>query len=176
MPKYNRQFDLNQDEFVAKFNSDIVGKVVNLASRSAKFKKDLGLCESYPDDGGLFAEAANQSADIAAAYEACDFARATRLIMALADRANEFVEKAAPWTLKKDPEKQLELQEACTIALNLFRQLIIYLGPVLPELTQRVNDLFGKDIVHWNESSEHQLGYRARRKPASNSASCGFSR
>lgn len=151
--------DLNQEEFVAKFNSDIVGKVVNLASRSAKFIKDRGLCAKYPDDDGLFAHAAASGAEIAAAYEACDFSKAMRLTMALADRANEFVEKVAPWTLNKDPAQQDELQAACTIALNLFRQLVIYLSPVLPQLTQRVNKLFGTDIQHWNDSAKHQLGY-----------------
>ncbi len=101
--------DLNLEEFVAKVNSDLVGKVVNLASRTARFVKDSGLSASYPEDGGLFAAAAKQGEEIAAAYEACDFAQAMRSIMALADRANEYVDRTEPWKLKKDPAKRQEL-------------------------------------------------------------------
>ena len=82
--------DLNLDEFVAKVNSDLVGKVVNLASRTAKFAQRLGLSAEYPEDGGLFEHAAQQGRAIADAYETCDFNRAMRLIMELADRANVF--------------------------------------------------------------------------------------
>jgi methionyl-tRNA synthetase len=89
--------DLSLDEFIAKVNTDLVGKVVNLASRSAKFVEKLGLSAAYPDDGGLFEQAAAAGDEIAEAYESCDYSRATRLIMALADRANPFVEQAKPW-------------------------------------------------------------------------------
>ena len=87
---------MNLQEFITKVNSDLVGKVVNLASRTAKFVADTGLSEKYPDDGGLFEHAAQQGQEIAAAYESCDYNRAMRLIMALADRANPFVEENAP--------------------------------------------------------------------------------
>ncbi len=73
--------------FTAKVNSDLVGKVVNLASRTARFVKESGLSAEYPDDGGLFREAAARGEEIAEAYEACDFARAMRMVMALADRS-----------------------------------------------------------------------------------------
>ena len=101
--------DLNLEEFVNKVNSDLVGKVVNLASRTARFIEEVGLSSTYPDDGGLFAEAASQSDAIAAAYEACDYNGAMRLIMSLADRANQYVEQTAPWTLRKDPAKARHL-------------------------------------------------------------------
>ena len=97
--------DLNLDEFVAKVNADLVGKVVNLASRSARFVQDLGLSADYPDDGGLFAHAARVGDEIAAAYDECDFNRAMRLVMELADRANPYVEAAEPWNLRKDPDQ-----------------------------------------------------------------------
>ena len=87
--------DLNLDEFVAKVNSDLVGKVVNLASRTARFVARPGLSPALSDDGGLFAAAAAAGDEIAAAYEACDYNRAMRTIMVLADRANEYVDAAA---------------------------------------------------------------------------------
>ena len=150
--------DLNLSEFVAKVNSDLVGKVVNLASRSAKFVKDVGLSETYPDDGGLFASGAAVGEEIAAAYEACEYNKAMRLVMELADRANPFVENAEPWVLKKDPDKAQELQDVCTIALNLFRQLVIYLSPVLPELAEKTATLFGDPITSWDQTQAPLVG------------------
>ena len=125
--------DLNLEDFVSKVNADLVGKVVNLASRSAKFVQESGLSTTYPDDGGLFDYAAKQGQAIATAYETCDYSRAMRLVLELADRANPFVEKAEPWVLRKDPAQSAKLQDVCTVALNLFRQLAIYLAPVLPK-------------------------------------------
>ena len=150
--------DLNLSEFVAKVNSDLVGKVVNLASRSAKFVKDVGLSETYPDDGGLFASGAAVGEEIATAYEACEYNKAMRLVMELADRANPFVENAEPWVLKKDPDKAQELQDVCTIALNLFRQLVIYLSPVLPELADKTATLFGDPITSWDQTQTPLVG------------------
>jgi methionyl-tRNA synthetase len=132
--------------------------VVNLASRSAKFVKDVGLSQEYPDDGGLFDKAARAGDSIAQAYENCDYNRAMRLIMALADDANPFVEQAEPWNLKKDPAKADQLQDVCTVAINLFRQLVIYLTPVLPELTDKTAVLLGHPITHWDQSQTPLLG------------------
>jgi methionyl-tRNA synthetase len=150
--------DLNLEDFVNKVNSDLVGKVVNLASRSAKFVKDVGLSAEYPDDGGLFKYAAEQGSAIADAYENCDYARAMRLILELADRANPFVENAEPWNLKKDPDKARQLQDVCTIALNLFRQLAIYLAPVLPKLAEQTGQLLNDEIKHWDQSQTPLTG------------------
>lgn len=144
--------DLNLEEFTTKVNSDLVGKVVNLASRTAKFAGKVGLAEEYPDDGGLFKTAATAGDAIAAAYEQCDYARAMRLIMELADRANPYVENAQPWVLAKQEDGAGKLQEVCTVALNLFRQLAIYLAPVLPDLARQCGELLGEDITHWNQS------------------------
>jgi methionyl-tRNA synthetase len=135
--------DLNKEEFVNKFNSDLVGKVVNLASRSARFVEKTGLAAKYPDDGGLFAVAAKAGDEIAEAYEQCDFAKAMRLIIELADRANPFIENNAPWTIKDNPARQ---QEVCTVALNLFRQIAIYLAPVLPRLAEQAGRLLHDSI------------------------------
>jgi len=150
--------DLNLDEFVAKVNADLVGKVVNLASRSARFVQDLGLSAVYPDDGGLFAHAARVGEEIAAAYDECDFNRAMRLVMELADRANPYVEAAEPWNLRKDPGKTGPLQDVCTVALNLFRQLAIYLAPVLPRLAEQTGRLLNTPIGHWEESKTPLTG------------------
>ncbi|HUP77682.1 MAG TPA: methionine--tRNA ligase, partial [Pirellula sp.] len=95
--------DMNLTEFINKIDSDLVGKVINLASRTARFAEPLGLAGEYPHDGGLFAAGAAAGERIAQAYEQLDFSRAMRLIMELADQANAFVENSAPWTLKKDP-------------------------------------------------------------------------
>jgi methionyl-tRNA synthetase len=154
--------DMNLDEFVAKGNSDLVGKVVNLASRCAGFVKATGLSANYPDDGGLFAHAAAEGEAIAAAYEECDYNRAMRLIMALADRANPFVEENAPWNLKKDASQAARLQDVCTITLNLFRQLAVYLAPVLPRLAQLTGELFDRPITKWTDASEPVVGVPVR--------------
>lgn len=149
--------DMNFDEFQSKVNADLVGKVVNLASRTAKFVHKLGLSKTYPDDGGLFEQAAAAGATIAEAYEQCDFNRAMRLTMELADRANPYVESAEPWNLRKDLARQSELQDVCTVALNLFRQIVIYLKPVLPRLAEQAAELLGAPLEHWDESQAPQL-------------------
>lgn len=149
--------DLQVDEFVAKVNADLVGKVVNLASRSARFVRSVGLSPTYPDDGGLFSHAARTGAEIADAYENCDYNRAMRLVMELADRANPFVEAAAPWNLKDSSQAQ-QLQDVCTIALNLFRQLAVYLAPVLPRLAEQTGQLLNRPIERWEDSQSPLTG------------------
>lgn len=150
--------DLNLDEFIQKVNSDLVGKVVNLASRSAKFVANTGLSAAYPEDGGLFAHAASRSDAIAAAYEACDYNGAMREILALADRANKYVEDQKPWELRKEESRQAELQNICTISLNLFRQIVIYLSPVLPQLSEQTGELLNDPIVNWDQTQTPLAG------------------
>jgi methionyl-tRNA synthetase len=150
--------DLALDEFVAKVNTDLVNKVVNLASRTAKFVESTGLAKTYPDDGGLFAAGAAAADEIAEAYEACDYSRAMRLILQLADAANPYVENARPWELRKDPARQDQLQQTCTVALNLFRQIAIYLAPVLPRLAERTGELLNDPITRWNQAQEPLVG------------------
>ena len=155
--------DMNLDEFVSKVNADLVGKVVNLASRSAKFALDTGLSKAYPNDGGLFEKAAQVGDQISDAYERCDFNRAMRLTMELADRANAYVESQAPWTLNKDPSKSSELQDVCTVALNLFRQIAIYLAPVLPRVAEQTEELLSSPIQHWDESKTPLLNTKVNK-------------
>lgn len=150
--------DLNLPEFLAKVNADLVGKVVNLASRTAKFVHDVGLSPEYPDDGGRFERAAALGDEIAEAYENLEYNKAMRLIMGIADDANPFVEDAQPWVLRKDESKAQQLQDTCTIALNLFRQLVIYLAPVLPELREKTERLLNCQLDSWDASKTPLVG------------------
>ncbi len=160
--------DLSLDEFIAKVNTDLVGKVVNLASRTAKFVEHTGLSKQYPyeiDTQGYFETAwENTGVLIAEAYEQCDYSHAMRLIMALADRANQFVDSEKPWELSKsiklsnDPNLTKYLQDVCTIALNLFRQIAIYLAPVLPRLAQQTGELLNDRITSWDQAKTPLVG------------------
>jgi methionyl-tRNA synthetase len=152
--------DLNLEEFVSKVNADLVGKVVNLASRSAKFVQETGLSDPYPHDGGLFARAAAEGDAIASAYDVRDYNTAMRLIMALADRANKFIDDLAPWTLRKNPDRADDVRNICSISLNLFRQLAVYLAPVLPRLAQQAGELLNAPITSWGDSQQPIGGRR----------------
>jgi methionyl-tRNA synthetase len=152
--------DLNLDEFVSKVNSDLVGKVVNLASRTAKFVAATGLSPAYPSDDGLFAQASTAGDSIAQAYEEGDYNRAMRLIVELADRANPYVESHEPWKLQKDPTQHSKLQDVCTVALNLFRQIVIYLAPVLPNLARQMGTLLNDPIQAWEQAQRPLTGTR----------------
>ncbi len=150
--------DLNFEEFAAKVNSDLVGKIINIASRTAKFVETTGLATEYPEDSGLFVRAATAGTEISAAFEQCDYSRAVRLIAELADQANLFVEQTRPWELKKDPARAAELQQACTVALNLYRQLVVYLAPILPKLAEDTGRLLNNSIQSWSQSQHPLLG------------------
>lgn len=227
--------DLDLDDFQQKVNSDLVGKVVNIASRCAKFVQKGNLAETYPDDGGLFEAGAKAGESIAAAYEACDYSGAMRQIMALADAANQYIERYAPWihntvlrtgSFQKyineieaivqshsdsdgdwskddtqlvywamwvenvaaadlDPPGDLstisaiaewcktlstevatesatlisgEITDVCTVGLNLFRQIAIYLTPVLPTLAEQVGALLNDPITSWDQSQTPLTG------------------
>ncbi|WP_161897732.1 methionine--tRNA ligase [Pseudomonas yangonensis] len=128
--------DLNLEDFVQKVNSDLVGKVVNIASRCAGFihKGNNGLLVAANPEPELWDAFQAAAPSIAEAYEARDFSRAMREIMALADRANAWIADKAPWALNKVEGKQAEVQEICALGINLFRQLVIMLKPVLPKL------------------------------------------
>ncbi|MBF0261773.1 MAG: methionine--tRNA ligase [Magnetococcales bacterium] len=151
--------DLNLDDFILRVNSDLVGKVVNIASRSAGFiqKRFEGLlCERYPDDGGLRDRFVAAGDEIATLYAGREYAKAMRAIMQLADEANRYVEARAPWTLAKDPDQSDALHATCTVALELFRILMIYLQPVLPKLAERCRDFLRLPPFTW-EARLHPL-------------------
>ena len=148
--------DLNLEDFVQKVNSDLVGKVVNIASRCAGFiHKGNGsrlVAENAAPE--LFAEFASAAPSIAEAYENRDFARAMREIMALADRANAWIADKAPWALNKQDGKQAEVQAICAAGVNLFRQLVIFLKPVLPNLAAAAEQFLNVAPLSWND---HQV-------------------
>ena len=165
--------DLNFEEMEAKINADLVGNIVNLASRSAKFAAVTGLGDAYPEDGGLFRQAADVSEEIAAAYEERDYGKALRHILECGYRANKFFEDAAPWAIRKelaaleadpaaDPAARdaafKRLQDVATVSVNLFRQIIVYLTPILPDLTKQTEELLGCKIASWSDVNEPLLG------------------
>ena len=151
--------DLNLQEFIDKANADLVGKLVNIASRCAKFISGNKMSSKYPDDGGMFNAGADAGERIAACYENCDYSQAMREIMQLAEVANKYIEDQQPWTLKKDPEKQDELRDVCSIALNLFRQIVIYISPVLPELATKTGELLSEKLHAWSQASTPLTGH-----------------
>lgn len=126
--------DLNLEDFSARVNADLVGKVVNIASRSAGFitKRFAGRLSSTLSEPALFTELVQAGETIAEAYERREFSRATREIMALADRANQYIDEKAPWVIAKQAGRDAELQDICSMGINLFRVLIGYLRPILP--------------------------------------------
>ncbi|WP_150815404.1 methionine--tRNA ligase, partial [Pseudomonas fluorescens] len=155
--------DLNLEDFVQKVNSDLVGKVVNIASRCAGFinKGNAGVMvdtNAAPELTEAFLAAAPGIAD---AYEARDFARAMREIMGLADRANAWIADKAPWSLNKQEGKQDEVQAICATGVNLFRQLVIFLKPVLPLLAADAEAFLNVAPLTWNDHAtllgNHQL-------------------
>ena len=155
--------DLNLEDFVQKVNSDLVGKVVNIASRCAGFiqKGNDGVMvagDAAPELTEAFLAAAP---GIAEAYEGRDFARAMREIMGLADRANAWIADKAPWSLAKQEGKQDEVQAICAQGINLFRQLVIFLKPVLPLLAADAEAFLNVAPLTWNDHqtrlSNHQL-------------------
>jgi methionyl-tRNA synthetase len=152
--------DLNFDDFQKKIDSDLVGKVVNIASRCAKLIAGQPLVDQYPDDGGLFQQGAAASERIAELYEACDYNAAMREIIELANRANEFIDRTQPWILRKDPTKAEEVRSICSIGLNLFRQIVTYLAPVLPQLAKQTGELLGAPIASWADAQTPLVGVK----------------
>ncbi|MET3714788.1 methionine--tRNA ligase [Pseudomonas sp. PvP001] len=145
--------DVNLDDFVQKVNSDLVGKVVNIASRCAGFvhKGNNGVlvaANAAPELTQAFLDA---TPSIAEAYEVRDFARAMREIMALADRANAWIAEKAPWSLAKQEGRADEVQAVCAAGINLFRQLVIFLKPVLPELAREAERFLNVEPLTWND-------------------------
>ncbi|NWL78938.1 methionine--tRNA ligase [Pseudomonas taiwanensis] len=155
--------DLNLEDFVQKVNSDLVGKVVNIASRCAGFihKGNAGKLVAENAAPELFTEFAAAAPSITEAYENRDFARAMREIMALADRANAWIADKAPWALAKQEGKQAEVQAVCAAGVNLFRQLVIFLKPVLPQLAVAAEQFLNVAPLSWDDHkvllADHQL-------------------
>jgi len=151
--------DLNLDDFVARVNSDLVGKLVNIASRCAGFisKRFDGRLSAALEDEALFAEFAAAADNIAANYEAREYSKAMRQVMALADRANRYIEDRKPWVMIRDETRASDVQAVCTTGLNLFRTLAVFLAPVLPAVAREARKLFGEDAWRWKSAIEPVL-------------------
>ena len=141
--------DLNLEDFAQRVNSDLVGKVVNIASRCASFitKKFDGMLSSDIDNQSLADEVTNAGDRLAALYENREFGKAMREIMALADKVNEYIAVKEPWQLIKDETKQQEVQDICSLGINLFRTLMIYLKPVLPVLAESTEKFLNDELL-----------------------------
>ncbi|WP_421188676.1 methionine--tRNA ligase [Aeromonas enteropelogenes] len=141
--------DLNLEDFVQRVNADVVNKLVNLASRNAGFiaKRFDGKLAATCAEPELYAEFANARTAIAEAYESREFSRAIREIMALADKANRYVDDKAPWVIAKQEGADAELQAVCSVGINLFRVLMAYLKPVMPQLAERAEAFLGETLT-----------------------------
>ncbi|WP_413516968.1 methionine--tRNA ligase [Photobacterium phosphoreum] len=149
--------DLNLEDFTQRVNSDVVNKIVNLASRNAGFiaKRFDGMLSEKFAEPELYAEFVGAATRIGDLYENREYSRAIREITALADKANQYVDEKAPWVVAKQEGKDQELQEICTVGINLFRVLMAYLKPVMPKLTERT-EAFLNETLTW-ESIETPL-------------------
>ena len=152
--------DFNLKDFQLRVNSDLIGKFVNIASRCALLLQRHcgGRLAERLDEPGLFQETAVAADPIAEAYEARDYARALRTVMALADRVNQYLARRRPWELARRDPPPSELQEICSTGLNCFRQLAIYLEPVLPATAERVRRFLGVSGWSWEDAARPQLG------------------
>ncbi len=155
--------DLNLEDFAQRVNADLVNKVVNLASRNAGFvNKRFGgqLADRWSDEGqALYQQFVDAREAIAAKYEARDFNAAMREIMALADRANEYVDAKAPWVLAKDNSRTDELHEVVSVSINLFRALMTYLAPVIPAMAEKAAAFLNVDGWRWDALDTPLLGH-----------------
>ncbi len=144
--------DLNLDDFVQRVNTDLVNKLVNLASRNAGFiqKRFDGKLADKLEDEALFNEFSAQSEQIAAYYENREFSKAIREIMALTDKANKYVDDKAPWVIAKEEGRDQELQQVCSMGIQLFRMLMGYLKPVLPQLAERAEAFLQTELTWQN--------------------------
>ena len=154
--------NLDLEDFMQKVNSDLVGKVVNIASRSAGFivKKYDGMLSDNCVESELLENITKTGDEIAAAYENREFSRAMRLIMQCADKANEYIDEKKPWSLAKIEGTEKEVQDVCSVAINIFRQLMVYLAPVLPELTANAKEFLNIDDLSFASRNQWLLGHK----------------
>ncbi|WP_201612756.1 methionine--tRNA ligase [Psychrobacter immobilis] len=154
--------NLDLEDFMQKVNSDLVGKVVNIASRSAGFlvKKYDGMLSDVCVESELLEDITKTGDEIAAAYENREFSRAMRLIMQCADKANEYIDGKKPWSLAKQEGTEQEVQDVCSVAINIFRQLMVYLAPVLPELTANAKEFLNIEDLSFASRNEWLLGHK----------------
>jgi methionyl-tRNA synthetase len=150
--------DLNLEDFIQRVNSDLVGKVVNIASRTAKFIHNAGgTLATDIDDAKLWQQCVDAGEIIAGHYEARDFSKAMREIMALADSANEYIAAQEPWKLSKQAGGEAKTQAVCTLGINMFRAIMTYLKPVTPSLVKDAENFLG-ETLSWSEPITFRSG------------------
>ncbi len=154
--------DLNLDDFSQRVNSDLVGKLVNIASRCAGFinKRFDGLLSTELAEPELYSRFISRGEPIAALFEGREFGKAVREIMALADRANQYIDDKKPWVLAKSGDQEAEVQAVCSMGINLFRVLLLYLKPVLPAMAARAEDFLQVPALDWSHLETPLLGHR----------------
>jgi methionyl-tRNA synthetase len=152
--------DLNLDDFIARVNSDLVGKLINIASRCAGFIGKLfdGRLADSLADSDLYAEFADASETIATHYEKREYSKAMRLIMALADKANRYIDEHKPWVMAKDENRLAEVQLVCTQGINMFRSLMVFLSPVIPTVARDARAFLNEDAWQWQDAGSPLLG------------------
>lgn len=145
--------DLNFDDFIKRINADLIGKYINIASRSASFitKYFDGRLSDISDDEPLIMEFRNKAEEIAARYENFEYSHAVRLIMALADKANQYIDEHKPWTQIREDANKGKAHAVCTVSLNLFRLLTIYLKPILPKTAEMVARFLNIPSLQWDD-------------------------
>jgi methionyl-tRNA synthetase len=144
--------DLNLSDFINRVNADVINKLVNIASRCSKFitQGSNGVLSGRIENPAIWNTTTHAAGKIAEAYEQREYSKAMREIMALADLANKYIDDKAPWTLAKQPGYEQAVIDVCSMGINLFRALIIYLKPVLPRLAEQTAE-FLNDPLHWND-------------------------
>ncbi len=157
--------DLNLEDFVARVNSDLVGKVINIASRTAGFlvKQFDGVLADSVHDAALMAQFHAQAEPIAALFEAGDTAKAMREVTALADAANQYIARHEPWNMAKNPEQRDAVQLVCSQGINMFRCLAIFLRPVLPEMAEKAEAFLNVQPLIWADAEAPLLGHTIRK-------------
>ncbi|MCP4410363.1 MAG: methionine--tRNA ligase [Gammaproteobacteria bacterium] len=153
--------DLNLEDFMRRVNSDLVGKVVNIASRCAGFinKRYAGQLAEEIDEPEFYREFTQAAKGISKHYQGREFGHAMREIMTLADRANQYIDEQKPWVLAKQQGQEEHLQQVCSIGLNLFRILVNFLKPVLPELANKSEQFLNIAPLHWNDGQNPLIGH-----------------
>lgn len=153
--------DLNLDDFLARVNSDLVGKVVNIASRCAGFikKRFDGQLSDKLENEALFETFVSAGSQISECYERREFSKAVREIMALADRANQYIDEKKPWVIAKEDGRAQELHAVCTMGLNLFRLLIGFLRPILPATAEKSEAFLQVQPLTWDDLGKPLLGH-----------------
>jgi len=150
--------DINLEDFVLRVNSDLVGKVINIASRTAGFlvKNFDGVMSEEVHDSALMEKFTEQAENIAALYEEGEFSKAVREITGLADLANQYIAQHEPWAMVKNPELHDQVQLVCSQAINMFRFLAIFLKPILPVTAEKAEEFLGVAPLAWSDC-EHLL-------------------